>query len=264
VTSGHAASATEPIRFALQSVRSLLSLVGFSDATVRTGLRESHGASNTDMQGLKNVRALIQELARFRSAVRRAAIEDHKNRENEPTANMKLILKLCDQARDEIFPALGVELVDAGTGLVSETSERGDDWRFCAPRNVVSKMDTIAMNSAVRRAITADSLRSIPPQLLFKVGTYEGLFSEYNEDGFPLRTIDGADLSNTQIKKLRKTFARHIARWQRFVEKNEKRAKENTTKKKKREFDVEVERLTLQLAAERSTVPRPDVDAGGS
>jgi cysteinyl-tRNA synthetase len=264
VTNGYAASATEPIRFALQSVRSLLSLVGFTDATCGIGLKESHTAHSAGMEGQNIPRALIQELARFRSAVRRAAIEDHKNQANEPTANMKLILKLCDQARDEIFPALGVELIDTGTGMDSDSSEHGDDWRFCAPRNAVSKMNAVAMNSAVRRAITADTLRTIPPQLLFKVGTYEGLFSEYNEDGFPLRTIDGAELSNTQVKKLRKTFARHITRWQRWVVEGEKRVKDNVTKKKKREFDVEVERLTLQLAAERSTVPRPDADAGGT
>lgn len=213
----------EPLSFGIQALRELLTLVGFSQVTTLAGKANKINAIGEIVN--MNPRLLMSELTRFRSIIRRAAIDDHKSKEKKPSDNMKLILKLCDQARDEIFPTLGVEFMDAG---VDSAEEEDDDWRVCVPRSPVTKQGAVAMNSSIRRAVKSGSIdNAVPSNELFKVGPYAGLFSEYNEDGFPLRTADGAAISNSQNKKLRKTFVKHVTQMERRAMKIEQRSKTN-------------------------------------
>jgi cysteinyl-tRNA synthetase len=128
---------TEPICIALKSIRDLLSLVGFTDATCLAGISCSTSTNTSIQSDVVNHRAIINELAKFRSAVRRAAIDDHKKQKDVPVSdNMKKVLELCDDVRDNIFPTLGIEFLDGkgieiidGNGNISV-----DNWRYCTPK----------------------------------------------------------------------------------------------------------------------------------
>jgi cysteinyl-tRNA synthetase len=120
---------TEPSRYALQALRDLLSLVGLSDVTCRAGQ-----ITAMDTADPMQLRWVVEELAQFRSAIRKAAIDEHKHRASPPTENMKQILRLCDEYRDTVFPSLGVELLDGKVDTISAEEGSSRPWRFCVPK----------------------------------------------------------------------------------------------------------------------------------
>lgn len=207
---------TEPVQAVLQTLRGMLSLVGFSDATCRAGLDDSSNeqissASSSNVVG--GERALLEELVRFRAAVRQAAIADLKNNKAQHQSAHE-IMRLCDDARDNIFPRLGVELLD---GKVQ--SDSGSMWKFCVPHSQDdSDIDNDESNDGNKTAKTSSpaaatiDLRSIPLQDLFKVAPYEGQFSEYDADGMPTLNADGSALSNRLVQKVQKKRDKHAKR----------------------------------------------------
>jgi cysteinyl-tRNA synthetase len=230
---------TEPVHAALQTLRGMLSLVGFSDATCRAGLEDStngQSSSSSSSNVVGGERALLDELVRFRAAVRQAAIADLKERPSSSgTPKTKAqhqsaheIMRLCDDARDNIFPRLGVELLD-GKVDHSDSSSGGSDqdstssgesmWKFCVPRTPgdrdtdIDRKEEAKTTNPVAAAVTID-LRSVPLQDLFKVAPYEGRFSEYDANGMPTLNADGSALSNRFIQKLRKKRDKHAKRLQ--------------------------------------------------
>ena len=200
---------TEPIQSALQTLRGMLSLVGFSDATCRAGLdaaNDSAGTSNV----VGGERALLDELVRFRALVRNAAIADL--RDKTATDNTQEIMRLCDDTRDTVFPFLGVELVDRKVGEQDSGSTNGSLWKFCIPRND-STADTDAKKTAAPTQTSSPlDLKSVPIKEYFKVGQYQGQFSAFSEEGFPTLASDGSELSNRQLKKLQKKRDKHAKR----------------------------------------------------
>ena len=111
----------QPLQQALKSCRDLLALVGFSPLTVRAGLAE-------DSSSRQIAPAIVDELVRFRSVVRKAALEQVKT--NPDTASLaKSLLRACDELRDNL-PALGVEVMDTKRQVDSGKV----DWRFCVPK----------------------------------------------------------------------------------------------------------------------------------
>lgn len=118
--------AIEPLCFILNSLRNRLGLVGFTAATTRAGLDFAKESSNQNSV-VGGERALAEELARFRTGVRRAALLDTKA--GDATANTKFILKICDDLRDEFLPSIGVELIDA-----KSHDNHSPSWRFCLPK----------------------------------------------------------------------------------------------------------------------------------
>ena len=113
----------EPVKTALHTIRSLLSLVGFSELTVRAGLqRASTSGGDDDSYVVGGETAVIEELVRFRAAVRTAALEDVKSKNG--TDNVRAILKACDALRDAL-PKMGLEVMDK--------KDSDAMWRFCVP-----------------------------------------------------------------------------------------------------------------------------------
>lgn len=121
----------EPVKAALQSIRGLLSLVGFSGLTVRAGLQSASGDNDNDTPNASSINnyvvggetAIVEELVRFRAAVRAAALADVKSKNG--TDNVKAILKACDELRDAL-PAMGLEVMDS-------KKDEDSQWRFCVP-----------------------------------------------------------------------------------------------------------------------------------
>ena len=216
---------TEPVQSVLLTLRGMLSLVGFSDATCRAGLDDSSGgqslssSSSSSSNVVGGERALLDELVRFRAAVRQAAIADlSETKPNKDKANhhsAQEIMRLCDDARDNVFPRIGVELLD---GKVHSESGDQNMWKFCVPHtpddpNTDSDQQEEAKTSPAKPATAATiDLRSIPLQDLFKVAPYEGQFSEYDAYGMPTLNADGSALSNRLLQKLRKKRDKHAKR----------------------------------------------------
>jgi cysteinyl-tRNA synthetase len=192
----------EPVRAALQTIRGLLSLVGFSDKTTRVGMERSSDDVTTS-RVVGGEPALVEELVRFRAAVRQAALEDAQN--NMTSENMKQILKLCDEARDQVFPGIGVEILD---GKVKEESA---SWRFCLPR----PQDGTTINRETGADASSVELESIPLHDFFRVGQYNGMFSKFSDDGMPLQMFDGSEVSKRMLKKLMKKKNSHRTRLER-------------------------------------------------
>jgi cysteinyl-tRNA synthetase len=217
---------TEPVQSTLNTLRRMLSLVGFSNTTCRAGLDDfaNDKASSSSSNVVGGERALLDELVRFRAAVRKAAIAELRETSSAmdtPTTSQapsaQEIMRLCDDARDRIFPSLGVELMDGKVHHDSDQfSDNGSMWKFCFPHTKEdtgnNENKTATTSIPTTPAATTIDLRSIPLQNLFKVGPYEGQFSEYSDEGMPVRNADGSALSNRLLQKLRTKRAKHAKR----------------------------------------------------
>jgi cysteinyl-tRNA synthetase len=184
---------TEPLYESLRLLRDKLSLVGFSDATVRAGREDLISTRRNNIVG--GERALAEQLVQFRSAVRKYALDNVRN-DGGSSLNGKEILRLCDEARDDILPSMGLELNDDKI----EGDSTDSNWRFCLPRErkTGSKSETRTVSSV---PIIPDDT---PVEDLFRVGQYEGQFSSFDKDGIPTHNIDGSEVSKTLRKKLYK------------------------------------------------------------
>ncbi|KAL7493408.1 hypothetical protein ACHAWT_002436 [Skeletonema menzelii] len=113
----------EPLRFALDTFRRQLDLVGFSSYTVNAGISTLEHTSPSDAD-------LLDEIAAFRRAIRAATLNGIRSKDTLSAA--KDVLGLCDELRDDILPSLGVELVD---GKAANEVDNNRAWRRCSPRD---------------------------------------------------------------------------------------------------------------------------------
>ena len=123
----------EPIKVGLQATRDLLSLVGFSELTVRCGIvAQEHSIQENSTQSFQNnyvvggETALIEELVQFRASVREAALAEVSSKKGTDCDGAKAVLKACDELRHSL-PKIGVEVMDKGQG-------KSSSWRFCVPK----------------------------------------------------------------------------------------------------------------------------------
>ncbi|KAH8091122.1 hypothetical protein JL720_6005 [Aureococcus anophagefferens] len=56
-------------------------------------------------------------------------------------------------------------------------------------------------------------LSDVPPAELFRSGEYAAMYASYDDDGLPLTDADGAPLSKSQTKKLKKKRDVHAKKW---------------------------------------------------
>ena len=145
----------EPLRYALDTFRGLLDLVGFTSRTVDAGMspssirdgplrvRERLGGGSPSTAASGGGTTLLDEVVAFRAAVRSAALgairekKDGGGSSGSDAANEK-ILRLCDGLRDEVFPKFGVEILDGRVvdkeDAVVDGSSGKRGWRHCSPR----------------------------------------------------------------------------------------------------------------------------------
>lgn len=181
---GDGTASTYPLERMLKTLRRCLSILGFTDKTVRAGLEtdvEHYSRSNEK---------LVEEIVQFRKSIRDAALRNLKHHDVQNVC--KEILNICDKFRDQNLPSVGIQVFDS-----DEMENRG--WRYYLPGvpddgNVPSKAPSI--DQFDKSQLTAENM--------FRVGQYKGIFSAYDDSGFPTRTIDGSELSKRMIKKLTK------------------------------------------------------------
>jgi cysteinyl-tRNA synthetase len=200
----------EPMRIVLETVRKQLSLVGFTDTTVRAGIA-IHGASNVSSGNVKGgEEALIEELSAFRSNVRMAAITglEQKIEDGDTTdSSLKKLLDLCDHIRDASLPSLGVEILD---GNVQESNGSASRWRYCIPReNVRTEKDRTKTAFDDPSSQPSDSDQVLSRKEYLSVGNYEGAFLKFDENGLPTHTADGKEISKRLLKKVMKKYDKY-------------------------------------------------------
>jgi cysteinyl-tRNA synthetase len=210
-------SPSEPLRAAVATIRNLLSLVGFSDVTSRAGLALATSSASSASHVVGGERALLDEMCRFRTAVRNLAVSGISM--GNCRTPLTDILALCDDARNRVFPALGVELFD--NRVVSDASPTqgyatSDDdgrafWKYCVPRKPTSHQSMSSLTQVGKSSAVLDPL-SIPLDLFFRVGPYKGQFREFEPSGLPTLMADGSPVSNRLRKKLEKKLEKQARR----------------------------------------------------
>ena len=202
------------------SIRSLLSLVGFSNKTAQSLLingNDKHSQEQSNVVG--GERAVIDSFAKFRYLVRQSALDDmiakKNNKSNGDVDVSKKILQLCDEYRDTILPMIGIEIKDK--------SGDSSSWRYCLPKHSSSDTsESLALPSTENKdgtdspAVAGElELHAIPIKDLFRVGQYEGMFSDFSNDGIPILNADGSNVSKRLLKKLLKKRDEHRKRLER-------------------------------------------------
>merc|ERR1712150_93436 len=171
----------EALKLVIADLREHLSLVGFSDCTVRAGANNTN-SSESSIAGGEG--AIVDEFWGFRTKLREAALAAIRN--GERTAEHELsrtVLSICDDVRDNILPSIGVEMSDS-----NETK-----WKFCIPRQDSSpSLPTVNKKSV---SPTGDGN-------IFTIGNYSGMYSKYDAQGIPTHNSDGTEVSKRLRKKL--------------------------------------------------------------
>jgi cysteinyl-tRNA synthetase len=199
---------TEAMISVLRDVRETLRLVGFTRSTTEAGLISKDPTSGENHVVGGEV-ALIEELARFRSAVRQTALKAIKGEHGDDSASLKELLRLSDEMRDISLPEIGLQLVDRDGNSHGER----DSWKLCLPRKLGKNNDAMESHSQQAAPSNQFDILSIPLSDFFKVGQYEGMFSAYSdEDGMPTHNADGTEVSKRLRKKLSKKWDAHRQR----------------------------------------------------
>jgi cysteinyl-tRNA synthetase len=194
---------TESLYTALNLLRAQLSLVGFSNATVKAGLADEENVRSNIRGG---ERALAQELVQLRSAIRKNALQDIRT--GAATESTQEILRLCDQAWDVILPSIGLELND--DKIDDGDKEDASRWRFCLPRQ---KQDSPPKENRKSEEKSSPAVsRNVALEDFFRVGPYEGMFSLFDEQGIPTHNSDHSEVSKRERKKLMKKRDKYLTR----------------------------------------------------
>lgn len=210
-SSSDGARPIEPVRGVMATLRQQLSIVGFTDKTAKAGIISINDDSNSGHVA-GGEKAIIDELVGFRSRVRVSALAGAKD--HDPEAVEKTIKKLlasCDELRDKRLPAIGVELLDDAIQDASpKSSKEAGRWRYCMPKNCdkankkessKKRKKTIAFSASTSTASLKDFLTH---------GQYDGMFSQFNDEGLPTRTADGKDVSKRLLKKVTKKYEKFV------------------------------------------------------
>lgn len=148
----------------------------------------------------------VKVLSGFRDVVRETCI---KNEEG----GAKKLLEKCDSVRDGDLLRLGVALDDRGDGqgaLVKflNDSERDELLKQQAEREAVLAEKAAKKAAAAKAAFEKEKLRlergKVPPKEMFQTDEMRQMYSAWDEEGLPLRTVDGEEVSKSARKKLAK------------------------------------------------------------
>ncbi|KAH7909293.1 tRNA synthetases class I (C) catalytic domain-containing protein [Hygrophoropsis aurantiaca] len=167
------------------------------------GQEGEHGEQGTNREEV--LMPYLRTLSSFRDGVRRLAIARNDS-------SIKDILALCDRLRDVDLVPLGVALDDQedGEALVklvspSELLKAREEKRLKAEAQAAKKAATIEAERQKRLAKIEKG--RVPPSELFKPPNVpEDSYSTWNDDGVPLTTGDGKELSKNQQKTVLKSW----------------------------------------------------------
>ena len=185
----------------------------------------------SENDGGKNVEELltpyINIITDFRGEVKNICLMDK---------DIKKILTLCDKLRDEELPNLGVRIEDKGKGEKSI-------WKFFDKEEYLKEKEKekeLKENKKKQKESDAKE-RELKLSLTAKeyYATLTDKYSEFDNMGIPIKNAKGQPLSQEQINKLKKEFAKHDKQHQKWIEQQSKKNTEGNKKDKKKKKDKE-------------------------
>jgi len=201
----------------------VLGAFGVARAEREISSKESGGAA-TPLQ-------LVSALSAFRDDVRQIAISSKKTKSKSESATGSAaesavaadlatdVLRLCDELRDNVLPAVGVRLEDRASGRAQFSLDDPVRLQAEAARKRESAAKAEAERLAKEEKRRADALRdadraAVEPKRMFEpqfdaLFDRETSFGEFDETGLPIATADGEPLSKSATKKLIKMRQKH-------------------------------------------------------
>ena len=156
---------------------------------------------------------LINILTNFRDEIKNTCILEK---------DTKKVLTLCDKLRDDVLPNLGIRIEDKGKGEKSI-------WKFFDKEEYLKekkKEKELKENKKKQKEQEANEneLRlSKSAKEYFASQTDK--YSDFDENGVPIKNAKGEALSQEKYNKLKKDFAKHEKQHQKWLEKKSKEKK---------------------------------------
>ena len=160
-------------------------------------------------------------LTKFRHEVKNAIVVEKDE---------KKILKLCDQLRDDILPELGVRIEDKGN--------EGSLWKFFDKEQYMKEKEKEKELKENKKKQKEEEAKQREMKLSMSAKEYYATltdkYSAFDELGIPIKNAKGNDISKEQYNKLKKEFANHDKRHQKWLEQQNKKNDNNEDKKDKK------------------------------
>ena len=160
-------------------------------------------------------------LTKFRHEVKNAIVVEKDE---------KKILKLCDQLRDEILPELGVRIEDKGN--------EGSLWKFFDKEQYIKEKEKEKELKENKKKQKEEEAKQREMKLSMSAKEYYATltdkYSAFDELGIPIKNAKGNDISKEQYNKLKKEFAKHDQKHQKWLEQQNKKNDNNEDKKDKK------------------------------
>ena len=163
--------------------------------------------NNTNSNFEEVITPFINVMSDFRDKVKDICIK-----ENDP----KKVLAICDKFRDEILPNLGIKIEDKGKNEKSI-------WKFYDKEVYLrekQKENELKENKKKQKEFEAKQYElklSMTAKEYF--ASQVDKYSEFDENGVPIKNAKGEILSKEQYNRLKKDFAKHEKQHQKWLEK---------------------------------------------
>jgi cysteinyl-tRNA synthetase len=135
----------------------------------------------------------------FRQQMRQEALQGK-------TVESTQILQHCSNFRDQVLPAMGVDLKDDPVKPIWKVQSAQE---FAAWKHEQKSVTERAERQRQQQA-ELEARAQIPPEALFKPPHCDQMYSAFDEDGIPTHDPDGEVLSKSRIKKLKRQHAKHV------------------------------------------------------
>jgi cysteinyl-tRNA synthetase len=133
------------------------------------------------------------------------------------------MLKLCDKLRDVDLVELGVVLEDQENNNALIKLMPADEIKKQQQEKERKAAEAKKLKEEKASAAKAERLAKLKlgetkPEDYFKVGEYQGLFSKYDETGFPTHNQEGIEVAKSAKKKYQKRLEQHVKLHQQYLE----------------------------------------------
>ncbi|KAJ2233066.1 cysteinyl-tRNA synthetase [Coemansia sp. RSA 485] len=142
-------------------------------------------------------------LSDFRDAVREIALSG---------GDKKALLSLCDQVRDRDLPDLGIMIGDHGDGralikFVDPEEVRRERAARQAEEEAKKAKKEAEIRAAEEKRLAKLAAGKLSPKDMFRTPEMLELYSEWKENGVPIKDKAGEELPKSKVKKLEKQWA---------------------------------------------------------
>ena len=160
----------------------------------------------------------INATSKFRDEIKQACIKEK---------DVKKVLNICDDLRDNILPNLGIKIEDKG-------KDEESVWKFYDKEQFIKEKEKQKELKEAQKQKKEKEAKERELKLSLTAKEYYAMqtdkYSKFDENGIPIQNEKGQDLSKEQINKLKKDFAKHDKQHQKWLEQQQKK-KEKEEKK---------------------------------